>query len=126
MTGSTVRRRQVCGAPLTGRILRGIDSQALKTIGAVNDVELAESARRLGYSIVLSDEAFVDDAACKVPASVKGVLPESLAASLLERHPYTALRHPLSELNQQGKTPPKLLTRGPGAILHISHSWGVA
>ena len=110
--------------PLLAGYCAWIDAQALKTIGADNDVDLAESARRLGYSIVLSDEAFIDDAACKEPASVKGVLPESLAASLQERHPYTALRHPLSELNQQGKTPPKLLTRGPGAILHISHSWG--
>ena len=110
--------------PLLAGYCAWIDARVLETIGAVNDVELAESARRLGYSIVLSDEAFVDDAACKEPASVKGALPESLAASLLERHPYTALRHPLSELNQQGKTPPKLLTRGPGAMLHISHSWG--
>ena len=67
---------------------------------------------------------FVDDATRDEAVSIKGALPESLVSSLLERHPYTALRHPLSELNQQGKTPPKLLTRGPGAILHISHSWG--
>ena len=110
--------------PLLAGYCAWIDAPVLKAIGAANDVELAESARRLGFSIVLSDEAFVDDAACSDAVSVKGVLPESLAVSLLERHPYTALRHPLSQLNQQGKTPPTLLTRGPGAMLHISHSWG--
>ncbi len=110
--------------PLLAGYCGWIDAQALKVIAAANDIELAESARRRGYSIVLSDEAFVDDAACTEAESVKDALPESLAAALLERHPYTALRHPLSELNQRGNTPPKLLTRGPGAILHISHSWG--
>ena len=110
--------------PLLAGYCAWIDAQSLKAIGAANDIELAESARRRGYSIVLSDEAFVDDAARTEAVSVKDALPESFAAALLERHPYTALRHPLSELNQQGKTPPKLLTRGPGAILHISHSWG--
>lgn len=110
--------------PLLAGYCGWINAQALKAIGAENDIELAESVRRRGYSIVLSDEAFVDDAARDEAVSVKGALPESFAAALLERHPYTALRHPLSELNQQGKTPPKLLARGPGAILHISHSWG--
>lgn len=110
--------------PLLAGYCAWVDVQAVKAVGAVDDLELAEAARRRGHSIVLSDEAFVDDSACDEAVSIKQALPESLAASLLERHPYTALRHPLSELNQQGKAPPKLLARGPGAILHISHSWG--
>ena len=101
-----------------------IDAQVLRGFQAVDDIALAELARRGGHSIVLSDEAFVDDSACDEAGSLKTVLPDSIAAALLERHPYTALRHPLSELNEQGKTPPKLLKRGPGAVLHISHSWG--
>jgi len=77
--------------PLLAGYCGWIDAQALKVIAAANDIELAESARRRGYSIVLSDEAFVDDAARYEAVSVKGALPESFAAALLERHPYTAL-----------------------------------
>ena len=66
----------------------------------------------------------MDDSACSQAAAFEGVLPESITAALLERHPYTALRHPMSQLNIQGKSPPEMLARGAGAILHISHSWG--
>ena len=96
----------------------------LRSIVADTDLVLAESSRKRGLSILLSDEAFVDDSACEASISVKGVLPRSLSEPLLDRHPYTALRHPLSQLNAQEKTPPALLSRGPGVILHISHSWG--
>ena len=68
-----------------------IDAQVLRGFQAVDDIALAELARRGGHSIVLSDEAFVDDSACNEAGSLKTVLPESIAAALLERHPYTAL-----------------------------------
>ena len=120
--------RYAVGKPLELPLFAGfcgwINARQLRGIGADNDGELASTLRREGLSIVLSDEAFVDDSACSQAASLEEALPESITAALLERHPYTALRHPLSELNAQGKKPPQLLARGPGAILHISHSWG--
>lgn len=120
--------RYAVGKPLELPLFAGfcgwINAHQLRGIGADNDGELASTLRREGLSIVLSDEAFVDDSACSQAASLEEALPESITAALLERHPYTALRHPLSELNAQGKKPPQLLARGPGAILHISHSWG--
>ena len=120
--------RYAVGKPLELPLFAGfcgwINAGSLRGVGADNDGELASALRQEGLSIVLSDEAFVDDSACSQPAAFKEVLPESISAALLDRHPYTALRHPLSELNGQVKKPPKLLSRGPGAILHISHSWG--
>jgi glycosyltransferase involved in cell wall biosynthesis len=110
--------------PLLAGYCGWINAMALKAIDAADDIELAWSVRRRGLSIMLSDEAFVDDSACPEATPISGTLPEALSASLLERHPYTALRHPLSELNEEGKTPPALLARGPGVFLHISHSWG--
>jgi glycosyltransferase involved in cell wall biosynthesis len=120
--------RYAVGRPVELPTLAGfcgwVDLSALRAVRATNDVDLAEGIRRKGYSILLSDEAFADDSLCGVAVNVLRDLPEPVAAAVLQRHPYTALRHPLSELNQQKRIPPEFLTRGPGAILHISHSWG--
>jgi len=120
--------RYAVGKPVELPILAGfcgwVNVSALRRVAAHSDLELAEILRRQGRSIVLSDEAFVDDAACGKASSIKDALPAEVSVALLERHPYTGLRHPLSQLNKEGKKPPRLLTRGPGAILHISHSWG--
>ena len=120
--------RYAVGKPLELPLFAGfcgwINAGQLRGIGADSDGELASRLRQEGLSIVLSDEAFVDDSACSQAAAFEGVLPESITAALLERHPYTALRHPMSQLNIQGKSPPEMLARGAGAILHISHSWG--
>ena len=120
--------RYAVGKPLEIPLLAGfcgwVSASAIRNVGAGQDAELAGLLRQQGKSILLSDEAFVDDAACRTPKTNLKSLPEPIANSLLERHPYTALRHPLSQLNEQGQTPPAILTRGPGVILHISHSWG--
>ena len=70
---------------------------------------------------MLSDEAFVDDSANDaVPNNVRQ-LPEFCEASLSASK---SLRNPLSQLNERAELPPKVLKRGPGALVHISHSWG--
>ena len=89
-----------------------------------NDMELSSDLRERGQSLLLSDEAFVDDAILTPISIQRDRLPEPLVDALVERHPYTAIRHPLSELNEQEKRAPESLARGPAAILHISHSWG--
>ena len=120
--------RYALGRPLELPVLAGscgwINASMLRDIHAGTDQALAAAIRSKGASIVLSDEAFIDDSACVPVASTAETLPKALAVALHERHPYTAIRHPLSQINEQTKTPPQLLTRGPGAILHISHSWG--
>ena len=89
-----------------------------------DDLCLADLIRRNGYSFLLSDEAYVDDSALPVAPTLSGAVPSVISSTLLTRHPYTGLRHPLSELNVQRAYPPKGLDRGPATLLHISHSWG--
>ena len=120
--------RYALGKPLEVPLLAGfcgwVSAKALKEIDAKDDFALAEGLRREGYSILLSDEAFVDDSASDAMPRSEKQLPESLAVAVTDRHPYIALRHPLSQLNERVELPPKVLQRGPGALLHISHSWG--
>lgn len=120
--------RYALGRPVELPLLSGpcgwINASMLRNLQADNDDQLASAIRSNGASIVLSDEAFVDDTACQTGGAGVAALPEALEVALCERHPYTAVRHPLSQLNEQGDTPPALLGRGPGAVLHISHSWG--
>lgn len=120
--------RYAVGKPIEIPVLAGfngwINAKALKEIDARCDFELAEGLRRQGYSILLSDEAFVDDSANNDILKLEKQLPKSLAAAVTDRHPYIALRHPLSQLNEQAASPPKILQRGPGVLLHVSHSWG--
>ena len=120
--------RYAVGKPLEVPLLAGfcgwVSAKALRDIDAPDDFALAEGLRRRGYSILLSDEAFVDDSANDaVPNNVRQ-LPELLAEAVTDRHPYIALRNPLSQLNERAELPPKVLKRGPGALVHISHSWG--
>ena len=96
----------------------------MRDIDAPDDFALAEGLRRRGYSILLSDEAFVDDSANDAVPNNERQLPELLAEAVTDRHPYIALRNPLSQLNERAELPPKVLKRGPGALVHISHSWG--
>ena len=120
--------RYAIGKPLDVPLLAGfcgwVSAKALREIDAQDDFALAEGLRRHGYSILLSDEAFVDDSASDAMPNSEKQLPESLAVAVTDRHPYIALRHPLSQLNERVELPPKVLQRGPGALLHISHSWG--
>ena len=120
--------RYAVGKPLDVPLLAGfcgwVSAKALRGIDAQDDFALAEGLRRHGYSILLSDEAFVDDSASDAMPNSEKQLPESLAVAVTDRHPYIALRHPLSQLNERIELPPKVLQRGPGALLHISHSWG--
>ena len=106
--------RYAVGKPVEIPLLAGfcgwISTSAIRHVDARQDAELAGLLRQQGKSILLSDEAFVDDAACREPKTSVTSLPKPLANSLLERHPYTALRHPLSQLNEQGQTPPAILT----------------
>jgi glycosyltransferase involved in cell wall biosynthesis len=119
--------RYAVGKPLEVPLIAGfcgwVSAKALREIDALDDFALAEGLRRRGYSILLSDEAFVDDSANDAISNIEKQLPESLAEAVTDRHPYTALRHPLSQLNKRAELPPKVLKRGPGALLHISHSW---
>jgi glycosyltransferase involved in cell wall biosynthesis len=120
--------RYAVGKPLDVPLLAGfcgwVSAKALREVDAQDDFALAEGLRRHGYSILLSDEAFVDDSASDAMPNSEKQLPESLAVAVTDRHPYIALRHPLSQLNERIELPPKVLQRGPGALLHISHSWG--
>ena len=120
--------RYAVGKPIEIPVLAGfngwINAKALKEIDARCDYELAEGLRRHGYSILLSDEAFLDDSADNAILDLEKQLPESLSAAVTDRHPYIALRHPLSQLNEKAASPPQILRRGPGVLLHISHSWG--
>ena len=120
--------RYAVGKPVEIPLLAGfcgwISASAIRHLGARKDTELAGLLRQQGKSILLSDEAFVDDAASCGPIVTTDSLPESIKDALRERHPYTALRHPLSQINARGESPPDPLTRGPEVMLHISHSWG--
>lgn len=125
---NTWLNRYAVGKPVELPMLAGscawLNVQALKPLEAANDAALSAALRRRGLSILLSDEAFVDDSACLYTDRALEGFAEPITVALRERHPYTALRHPLSQLNDRNTQPPKILERGPGAVLHISHSWG--
>jgi len=101
-----------------------IDLGALRPFHATSDMKLAAMLQAAGKSIIVTDEAFVDDSRCP-PATAESE-PNSLAykEALTLRHPYTALRHPIDEVCGRGEPPPPELSRGHGTVLHISHSWG--
>ena len=125
---NTWLNRYAVGAPIELPVLAGycawLNVSQLRQMAASTDNELSLMLRQAGYSILLSDEAFVDDTALNMPARLGRDLPESITVALTERHPYTALRHPLSELNTAQQVPPQNLARGASTLLHISHSWG--
>lgn len=125
---NTWLNRYAVGTPIELPVLAGycawLNVAQLRHMAASTDSDLSLMLRQAGHSILLSDEAFVDDTALKMPLRLGRDLPESIAAALTERHPYTALRHPLSELNTAQQVPPQNLARGASTLLHISHSWG--
>ena len=125
---NTWLNRYAVGRPVELPMLSGscawLDVQALKPLQAATDAALSAALRRQGLSILLSDEAFVDDSACSPVDHALDVFAEPITVALRERHPYTGLRHPLSQLNAHNAQPPEVLERGPGVVLHISHSWG--
>ena len=90
-----------------------------------DDDRALEAALRLaGQSMLVSDEAFVDDSGIAPFIDPSRSLPQDIADSLAIHNSYIAIRHPLSELNGRKEAPPPYLEEGPGAILNISHSWG--
>ena len=101
-----------------------IELNAIRPLHATSDVELAVMLQAAGKSIIVTDEAFVDDSRC--PPARADNEPHSLAyhEALTQRHPYTAVRHPIDEVCGRGEPPPPELARGHATILHISHSWG--
>lgn len=101
-----------------------LNLKILKNCSGDNDLEIAEAARQCGQSLLVSDEAYVDDAACQPSGALPTSLAPAIREALLTRHPYTASRHPLSEVNERGEQPPGELSQAPKVILHISHSWG--
>ena len=101
-----------------------LNLKTLKNCSGSNDLEIAEAARQCGQSLLVSDEAFVDDAACEPSSALPNSLAPAIKEALLTRHPYTASRHPLSEVNERGEPPPHELSQASKVILHISHSWG--
>ena len=101
-----------------------INLKTLKKLSGGTDFEIAETARQSGHSLLVSDEAYVDDAACEPSGALPNSLAPAIKEALLTRHPYTAFRHPLSEVNDRGEHPPNELSHAPKVILHISHSWG--
>ena len=125
---NTWLNRYAVGTPVEVPVLAGycawLNVAQLRHITASTDHELSLSLRQAGHSILLSDEAFVDDTVLGMPSRLGQDLPESIVVALTDRHPYTALRHPLSELNAAQQAPPQTLARGASTILHISHSWG--
>lgn len=128
MDMNTWLNRYAVGTPVELPVLAGycawLNVAQLRQMAASSDSELSLTLRHAGHSILLSDEAFVDDTALNMPLRLGRDLPESIAVALTERHPYTALRHPLSELNTAQQVPPQHLARGASTLLHISHSWG--
>ena len=101
-----------------------LNLKTLKNCSGDNDLEIAEAARQCGQSLLVSDEAYVDDAAHQPSGALPTSLAPAIREALLTRHPYTASRHPLSEVNERGEQPPSELSQAPKVILHISHSWG--
>jgi len=101
-----------------------LNVKTLKNCIGDTDFEIAETARQRGQSLLVSDEAYVDDSACEPVATLPTSLPPAICEAFLQRHPYTSARHPLSEVNERKELPSKALSISPKIVLHVSHSWG--
>ena len=101
-----------------------VNLRALREQGCENDRALEATLRLAGHSMLVSDEAFVDDSSIAPFIDPSRSLPQDIAESLATHSSYIAIRHPLGELNGRSEAPPAYLEEGPGAILNISHSWG--
>ncbi len=109
--------------PLTAGYSAAIDLQACRAITATDDTALATGLRLQGATLALSDAVYVDDSA-HPPAETRKGLPPAVLEAFDTRHPLTALRHPLSELDSRAEKPDATVPFSQAAILHISHSWG--
>jgi glycosyltransferase involved in cell wall biosynthesis len=89
-----------------------------------NDQENANQFAEHGLSLLVSDEAYVDDSMCQPSASLPASLHPTLSEALLLRHPYTRVRHPLTEVHDRGELPPQNSGQRATVTLHISHGWG--
>lgn len=120
--------RYAVGKPIEIPTMAGlcawVDARLLRACAAESDQSLEQALRARGLSIILSDQAFVDDSSDAPYIDDSRYLPSDIAQAMALRHPYTKLRHPLWELNARSEAPPDHLAEGPEAILHISHSWG--
>ena len=101
-----------------------VDFQTLRACSGGDDRSLEAGLRLAGQSMLVSDEAFVDDSQIAPFIDPSRSLPQDVADALATRHPFTKIRHPLGELNGRSEAPPPYLEEGPGAILNVSHSWG--
>ena len=101
-----------------------INLKTWKNFSGENDFQIAEVARHRGQSLLVSDEAYIDDSACGPANVLPTSLSPAISEALMTRHPYTSSRHPLTQVNERMEIPPSELCATPKIILHISHSWG--
>ena len=120
--------RYAVGKPVEVPTLAGlsgwVDFKTLRACSGGDDRSLEAGLRLAGQSMLVSDEAFVDDSSIAPFIDASRSLPQDIADALATRHPLTKIRHPLGELNGRSEAPPPYLEEGPGTILNISHSWG--
>lgn len=90
---------------------------------AGDDSQLAAEWRNRGVPIIASDALYIDDSAL-APVALPASLYPGWREALIERHPFTALRHALTELSSRAETPPLEVPPVRPVRLHVSHSWG--
>ena len=88
-----------------------------------DDRFLAARVRSSGGVLVATDSVYLDDSALQVQPMVDGLYKGWLAA-FRDRHPFSAVRHALTQLSGRGETPPLEVRPVRPVRLHVSHSWG--
>ena len=115
---------QTIEVPSLAGLAGWVNLRTLRAQQCDDDRTLEAALRLAGQSMLVSDEAFVDDSSIAPFIDPSRSLPQDIADSLATHSSYIAIRHPLGELNGRSEAPPAYLEEGPGAILNISHSWG--
>ncbi len=88
-----------------------------------HDGQLASAWREAGKRMLVTDAVYIDDSALPPRPLTEDLYP-AWREAFTERHPLTAVRHPLTELSARSEPAPSDVPPVRPVRLHITHSWG--